>query len=980
MVQAAGVRPTPSTTEPGAATTSTEGGGTFGGGIIGFRRWTAAERWALVVLVVLPVLIFVVPALFGHLVDPGDDATQNYPLRILVGQQLRHGHLPVFDPYIWSGAPLLAGWNAGAAYPLTWLFVVLPGAAAWTLGLVVTWWFAGLGLLFFLRASRLGVLSSALGAVTFTFAGAMTAQITHFGLVAGASWIPLQLLALLRLTEGGRSRASMSMWCAVLAATVGMTLLAGEPRAVDVCAAALVPYVIWRLVRLGRGAPGPALAVLSGLVVGAGLGAVQLLPGLAAVSTSQRAGAAAQLYSSGSLPIKWLLLLVVPDLFGGSGSFGQPSFFGTYSLTEVTAYVGLLPLAGALALLGQLRRRRPLPDWPVWHVVAVLGVLLALGTHTPAWHLFEAVPLSGAERLPSRDLMVLDLALAVLFAYWVEGWLGSGQSRRVQAEGRSDGVRPRKGFDASTALGTMPALAAMATVVVALVWGAGLLVWLGLTRSAASNDGGLKPWLVPWLVLGVLVVVLLVAGPRFELRRRTRLLVALFSVDLVAFTVLTVLAVVPGPVSDTVTSNTVTSNTVTSNTVTSNSLQATGSGAPSPGSSGDGSVVPLADLGITGRFAVYDPGLLNASQLNVLGVPDGNAVSSVPSVQGYGSIEDATYASDTGTHLVSGGGQNDLAPAALANGTFDQLELGVLATPSPYLITPPAGQPGRGSVQPGPPGTGQRLVRAGGTTAWYLGVPLQVQSVTVSVFAAPPGPPGAAASGVRLGLETAAGQVQWLDSLPTSKDAGLRAEAGGGTAAVALVARAGARPIALGVPTLALRPGIPGVSTSPTGAPENATVLADGQLTDGLLPPRWQYFGTDGSFALYRDTYAGPALGVQGLHGGPAPGASVRGLGGPVFAPTSAAVWSPAGVVVIRSEADIPGWTASWRPGGRGRARPVAVRRQGLVQALTVPAGSGILSWSYRAPGLWPGVAVSAVALAVLVGLLVPVFRRRRPG
>ena len=103
----------------------------------------------------LPVLVYGVPALLGHPVLPGDDLTQNFPLRVLAGQEIRSGHLPLYDPYIWSGAPLLAGWNAGAAYPFTFLFAVLPPVAAWTLNMILTWAIAGLGMFAFLRALRL---------------------------------------------------------------------------------------------------------------------------------------------------------------------------------------------------------------------------------------------------------------------------------------------------------------------------------------------------------------------------------------------------------------------------------------------------------------------------------------------------------------------------------------------------------------------------------------------------------------------------------------------------------------------------------------------------------------------------------------------------------------------------------------------------------------------------------------------------------
>ena len=162
-------------------------------------RLRPGDAAAVALLIALPVLVYGVPALLGHPVLPGDDLTQNFPLRVLAGQEISHGHLPLFDPYIWSGAPLLGGWNAGAAYPFTFLFAVLPPVAAWTLNMVLTWATAGLGMFAFLRACRLASLPGLLGALSFAFAGAMSAQVAHFGLVAGMSWVPLQLLCVLRL-------------------------------------------------------------------------------------------------------------------------------------------------------------------------------------------------------------------------------------------------------------------------------------------------------------------------------------------------------------------------------------------------------------------------------------------------------------------------------------------------------------------------------------------------------------------------------------------------------------------------------------------------------------------------------------------------------------------------------------------------------------------------------------------------------------
>ena len=192
---------------------------------------------------------------------------------------------------------------------------------------------------------------------------------------------------------------------------------------------------------------------MAGLALGAGLGAVQWLPGLATIASSQRGADSMALYSSGSLPVRWVLLTLVPDLLGGSGSLGQPSFFGFYNLTEVTSYVGILPLVAAFALLGRLRWRSRPPDWLVWHIMALAGVALALGGNTPLGNVLYHLPLFGDQRLQSRNILVLDLALAVLLAYWADQPFGQTRTRPVTRE---------------TVLGVLPPLAVMAAAVLGL--------------------------------------------------------------------------------------------------------------------------------------------------------------------------------------------------------------------------------------------------------------------------------------------------------------------------------------------------------------------------------------------------------------------------------------------------------------------------------------------------------------------------------
>src|SRR5207244_2395185 len=76
-----------------------------------------------------------------------------------------------------------------------------------------------------------------------------------------------------------------------------------------------------------------------------------------------------------------------------------------------------------------------LPEWAIWHVMALVGFVLALGGNTPAGSLLVHLPLFGGLRLQSRNILVADLALAVLLAYWADQPLSDHSRRFLRAPG-----------------------------------------------------------------------------------------------------------------------------------------------------------------------------------------------------------------------------------------------------------------------------------------------------------------------------------------------------------------------------------------------------------------------------------------------------------------------------------------------------------------------------------------------------------------
>ena len=133
------------------------------------RSWAGWARThpGMVAALALPLLVFGIPQLFGMTYLSGDNFLQNFPMRVLVGTDLIHGALPLWNPYLFSGTPLLGGFNAGAAYPVTWLTAVLPIFTAWTLTLAITYDVALAGMYLFLRRQGIASTAATFGAVTF---------------------------------------------------------------------------------------------------------------------------------------------------------------------------------------------------------------------------------------------------------------------------------------------------------------------------------------------------------------------------------------------------------------------------------------------------------------------------------------------------------------------------------------------------------------------------------------------------------------------------------------------------------------------------------------------------------------------------------------------------------------------------------------------------------------------------------------------
>ena len=933
--------------------------------------------------VALPSFLFGLPAALGVPWLVSDNLIQNFPLRVLVGVDLRHGHAPVWDPYLWSGSPLLSGFNAGAAYPATWVFTVLPGALAWVVNQALVEVVAAVGMVVLLRCLGRSWTASGLGAIAFSYGGFMVAQSVHIDVVEAGAWLPWAFAALDRLAHRPAGH-SATPWVAMLGASLGLMGLSGAAEPIIDGGVVLGVYALWLVWRTPARRLSLALGVVAGVVLGLALASAQLVPGAFIQEQSQRAVHAYTFFTSGSMNKSLTLLGLDPLVLGTSGQF-PIHFYATYSLPEVSSYIGIMPVMGLLGLLARRHRRHSeAPKWWIWYAIAALGMIFAWGGFTPLGHVLFYLPLFNRQRLLARNLLEVDLAVAVLFATWLDHMLLSTSSHTDGAGGGPlpadpAGVGPGwwwrrlpgpEGWRSDIVLPLLAPVAIIGLQIVMLAGGTWFPHFLHVPGPVTRSS--LWP-LVAFLTIPSAIAVWagwLVVRRRQLARVMTPMLTVLLLVDLGLF-----------------------------NTFIQGAPDPEGATTANPTAVALAAAVAAQGVGPAGqahRMAMFDPDRYYSDQIERLGEPDLNIVRGLSSVQGYGAVVAAAYDRATGTHL-----QLNMTPSALADGTFATLDLGVLVTVPQYFVhlvtaapgvpnsiingatpIPPVGPAPRAPADTttapatptsdyqdvGPPAATLSLVPESPRTQ-YLGTVLAVTSVSVPVRAAAAGP----GSSVRVGLLSADGRdTTWIGSAAT----------GPGSPGTAVV-RARRPTAASAVVLEAAGTGSSGtveVGASVLRTAGQGTYRVDGSLRDMVTIPRWRFDGLIGRFAIFTQASAEGRAWVQG-----GPRRAARVVSSTPWGDETIRVTTPRPATLIRSEQFATGWQATVTTVGphdrRTTHHAAVVRRQGLIQAVSVPAGTSLVHFTYRPHRVLEGFVISALGFIVLVGLVAwPFVQRRRRG
>jgi hypothetical protein len=189
-------------------------------------RWRIKTDWLAAFAVTVAPIVYFLPALRNHLVlGPDDGMLFNVPLRVAAANMFRSGHLPLWNPYIFSGMPLLGSAQGGLLFPLNWFYLVFSPVVATDLMVITAYMVAASGAYFFARRTGASIAGAITTSLIWQSGGFLIGQISHINIVHTAAMLPWVLWALDRYVfDRGR-------WSGpVLAALVGLQAFAGHQQ------------------------------------------------------------------------------------------------------------------------------------------------------------------------------------------------------------------------------------------------------------------------------------------------------------------------------------------------------------------------------------------------------------------------------------------------------------------------------------------------------------------------------------------------------------------------------------------------------------------------------------------------------------------------------------------------------------------------------------------------------------------------------
>jgi hypothetical protein len=343
-----------------------------------------------------------------------DVITQIYPWKNLVIEFWKGGAIPLWNPYAFSGTPLLANYQSAVLSPLNLLYFTLPFIDAWSIAVLLQPLLAGLFMYLFVRALKISRLSALVSSISFMFCGFITSWMSYQTLGYAILFLPLSLFAIEKFFETRKW-----YYFLLLTITIPLSFLSGHFQISLYYLLFTIYYLLFKLF-LTKDVKTTVVSSFS-VVLGLLVSAPQILPSIEFYYHSVRS----EIFSAIDI-IPWFYLptLLAPDFFGNPVT--RNDWLGHYA--EWNGYIGLIPL-----MLGfysfTFKKSRKIVIF--FLLLFLASILLAFKSPLLDLMISLKIPVLSTSTA-SRIIVLASFSLAVLSGFGFEKLIGDFRNRNYK--------------------------------------------------------------------------------------------------------------------------------------------------------------------------------------------------------------------------------------------------------------------------------------------------------------------------------------------------------------------------------------------------------------------------------------------------------------------------------------------------------------------------------------------------------------------
>jgi hypothetical protein len=359
-----------------------------------------------------------------HNFQTGDIMGYTYPREVMYNEQVKSGHLPLWNPRIFSGMPMGIDARNGVFYPFHIFFSRFWGPqAAHGLLIMIHFLIAGLAMFFLALDYECSPRASLAASLIWMFSGMNTAWMEWTEFISMVAYFPLIFLFFRKSL-----REKNSYYAAVAGLLLGLSLLYAHFQLSLYFLIFAGCYGLY--LSATKEAAWRELLCTSGimLAMGAGISAIQMGPTFELLGSVHRTEFTWQeIVKSYSVPFWSMpLLLICPDMFGNP-ALGIHFFLrGTVYYEEICCYAGILALPFLIAGLSSRGKETR------FYSAAILLCLFFASATWLYYPLFRFVPFFN-KIIPGRIVIIMLFSIAILASKGFDEYERGTLSRRAMA-------------------------------------------------------------------------------------------------------------------------------------------------------------------------------------------------------------------------------------------------------------------------------------------------------------------------------------------------------------------------------------------------------------------------------------------------------------------------------------------------------------------------------------------------------------------